>query len=129
MHKDTTMLSVTTNFISRLPLRPALQSSAFSGGHFYRRRGCIALDNRTLDLDADALFDVAHERLFFGANQRDGHAGLFRAGGAAYAVYVIIRRHRRLIVDDVADVIDVEPAACHIRGDQGIESAALEIRE
>ena len=64
------------------------------------------------------LFDVAHERHFVAADQRDGDA--FRAGArrAADAVDVALRDVGQVEVDDVADAVDVDAARGDVGGDQ-----------
>src|SRR5437016_675974 len=110
-----------------LSLRPALQSPPFRRANLDNRRGCETFDDSTLDLHSYAALDLAHERLFLRADKRDRDARLLRARGAAYTVDVIVRGHGWLVVDDMADVFDVQTARGNVGRDERVELTALEI--
>src|SRR5262249_23300747 len=70
---------------------------------------------RPVQLLLREALDVAQELAFLARAQGDRHAGRARARGAADAVHVGLGHVRDLVVDDVRDVVDVDPA----RGDVG----------
>src|SRR5258705_3125178 len=70
------------------------------------------------DRHPDELLDVAQERPLLGLAKRDRDS--FRAGtrGAADAMHVALRNVWKIIVDDVADAVDVDAARRDIGGYQ-----------
>ena len=61
----------------------------------------------------------------------EGHDGAVgaRAAGAAAAVDVVLVGHRRVVVDDQADGVDVDAARRDVGGDQGLRAAGREVRQ
>src|SRR5262249_15231288 len=64
---------------------------------------------------SDQLLDVAQVGALLGIAERDRDAVGAGAGGAADAVHVALGNVRQVVVDDVADAVDVDAA----RGDVG----------
>jgi hypothetical protein len=64
-----------------------------------------------------------------GENQRHARTGAPRATGSADPMDIVVGCAGRIEVDDVRDVVDVEPARGDVRGDQGGDSARLELCE
>ena len=79
------------------------------------------LDQR--DVEAEALLQALDLELLVLEHQRDHHARLAGAGGAAGAVQVGLVVGRRVVVDDHVDVVDVDAAGRDVGGDQGVELA------
>src|SRR6188508_2584356 len=65
--------------------------------------------------NANQLLDVAQKRALLVIAERDRNAVSAGARGAADPVDVALRNVRQVVVDDVADTFDVDPA----RGDVG----------
>src|SRR5579864_5403423 len=102
------------------------------GGVFRRRRlgaprigAAIAQRNR----QADQLFDVAQERHLLAVAQRDGDACGAGARGAADAMHIGLRHVRQVVIDDVADAVDVDAARGDVGGDQRPDLAVAKRRQ
>ena len=67
-----------------------------------------------------------HVLAVLGDHEREGVAGGLRPAGAADAVDVVLRVLRHVVVDDVADVRDVEAARGDVRGHEHLEAAVAE---
>ena len=59
----------------------------------------------------------------------DGDAALASTPCASNAVSVVLNAPSHVIVDDVRYVLDVNPAPCHVRGDENVLGAGLELRQ
>ena len=77
----------------------------------------------------DQLLDVAQERHFLVVAERDRDALRAGARGAADAVHVALRNVRQVVVDDVADAVDVDAARRDVGRDQRLELAGAERAE
>ena len=78
------------------------------------------------DLRAGQLLDIV-DRLGVGAgHQGDRDAGLAGAAGAADAVDIIVRMPGHVVVEDVADALDVEAAGGDVGGDEDVDLVILE---
>src|SRR5262245_59174504 len=62
------------------------------------------------DAHPDELLDVGEERPLLGIAERHGDAARPGARGAADAVHVLLGHLGQIEVEDVADLVDVEPA-------------------
>ena len=82
-----------------------------------------------LDRAAQDLLDVAQELAFLRGAERERLARLAGPAGAADAVDVGLRLVRDVEVDDVGDVVDVEPARRDVAGDQDSHLPAAELVE
>ena len=67
--------------------------------------------------------------LLLGQHEGDAVAAAARAAGAADAVHVVVVALRRVEVDHVRDVVDVEPAGGDVRRDERRDAPALELLE
>src|SRR5207253_10274738 len=114
---------------SRSSSRPPLQPPSLGRTDLDRRWRGKPFDDRSLDLGPNTPLDLAHERLFFRANERDGNAGLLGPRRSAHPMNVIVRRHGWLVVDDVTDVFDVEAARRDVGRDECAIFSALEVGE
>ena len=61
-----------------------------------------------------------------GRDERDGGAAGAGPARSADAVDVVLGLERQLVVDDVREVLDVEAARSHVRGDEDLDEAAAE---
>jgi len=64
---------------------------------------------------AEEIFDVAQVCAFFSAAERYRVPLGSRSAGAADAVDVSLGLHRKIVVDDVGDVIDVKAPGGNVR--------------
>src|SRR5438067_481833 len=87
-----------------------------------RRRAPFGL--RKLDLNQ--LLDVAQEGGLFVVAERDRDARRAGPRRAADAVHVALRNVRQVVVDDVADAVDVDAARRDVGCDQRLELAGAE---
>ena len=83
----------------------------------------------TLDRRADDGFDPLQRLTILGRDERDGLTGRFGARGASDAVNVVVGALRDVVVDDVRDPRDVEPARGDIRRDEDPRFAPTELLE
>src|SRR5438046_5407900 len=77
-----------------------------------------ARDDLLLDFLADKPLDVAKEGAVFARDERHGLPRFPRAAGAADAVDVVFRDVRQVVVHDVRQRLDVEPARGDVGGDE-----------
>ena len=76
------------------------------------------------DRNADQPLDIAQERRFLVIAERDRHAVGAGARGAADAVHVRSRDVRQIVIDHMADAVDVDAAGGDVGGDQDAQLAA-----
>src|SRR5581483_11224694 len=94
-----------------------------------RRRRAARLEARyraALDLAVDEALDRGEQRPVLRGDERDRLAGLARAAGAADAVDVVLGHVRQVVVDDVRQELDVEPARGDVGRDQHAQLVVLE---
>ena len=77
-------------------------------------------------LAADELLDGGEACLVIDGHEGDGTAIGTGAGGAPYAVYVVLGVVRSVIVDDEAYVVDVDAARYDVGGHEDVDAPALE---
>ena len=79
-----------------------------------------------LELRPGRVLDVAELAVFARLDERDG--GAFAAGspGPADAMDVLIGVRRDVVVDDVRDVVDVQPASRDVGRDEDVQGAVAE---
>ena len=80
-----------------------------------------------VDLDAGEPLDGQQQRAFLGRDERPGDARLARPGRAADAVDVDLGVLGQVVVDDVADAVDVEPAGGEVRRHEHAQLVAAEL--
>src|SRR6185503_4016815 len=78
------------------------------------------------DRHADQPLDVAQISALLVVAERYGDAVAAGARGAADAVDVALGDVRQVVVDDVADAVDVDAACGNVGGDQGAQRAGAE---
>ena len=78
---------------------------------------------------ADEALDGADVIEVFRGEDGEGVAFVLRAAGAADAVDVVFRMAGDIVIDDVRDALDIEPARGEIGGDEHFELAGLEAFE
>ena len=88
------------------------------------RRIAAAVGRR--DRHADQLLDVAQKRPLLGLAERDRHPVGAGAGGAADAMHVALRNVRQVVVDHVADALDVDAARRDVGRDQRAHASGAE---
>src|SRR4051794_908670 len=81
------------------------------------------------DRHPDELLDVAQERPLLGIAERDRDPLGAGARGAADAMHVTLWNVGKVVVDDVADAVDVDAAGRDIGGYQGAHVAGPEGRQ
>ena len=81
------------------------------------------------DMLANQLLDAVEEALFLPVAERNGDAFGSGSSGAANAVDVALRLVGNVVVDDVADVIDIDATGSNVGGDQDARLSALEVGE
>jgi hypothetical protein len=97
-----------------------------------RRRGerlCMAREPRNLaafDAPADQLLDRGEQRALVVRHERYGLASGAGAAGSPDAVDVILGHVRQIVVDDVRQLLDVEPPCRDVRCHQHAQLAVLE---
>ena len=74
----------------------------------------------------DDTLDLAHQARLARLHQRDRCAFATCAAGSTGPVDVDLRRTRDVVVDDMADVVDVEPARGNVRGNQHVQRVVAE---
>src|SRR6478736_216466 len=78
---------------------------------------------------AEAAGELGDVRLLLGEDEGDAGAAAAGAAGAADAVHVVLVAVRRVEVDHVRDVVDVEAACCDVGCDERRDLARLESGE
>src|SRR5665647_1620507 len=78
------------------------------------------------DRHPDQPFDIAQEGAFLVIAERDRHAIGAGARGAADAVDVAFRDVRQIVIEHVADAVDVDAAGGNVGGDQSAQLAVTE---
>src|SRR5207245_2782592 len=78
------------------------------------------------DRHANQLLDVAQERPLLAVAERDRDARGAGARGAADAVHVAFRDVGQIVIDHVADALDVDAARRDVGGDQRAHLAGAE---
>ena len=81
------------------------------------------------DRRAEDALDLAQQLVLVDAHQRDGVARRAGAARPADAVDVVLGHHRQLVVDDVRQRVDVEPARGDLGRDEDRRAAGLEVGE
>ena len=81
------------------------------------------------DGHADHALDIAQEHAFLLVAERDGDAVGAGPRGAADAVDIAFGHVRQVVVDDVADAVDVDAAGGNVGRDQDAQLAAFEVGE
>jgi hypothetical protein len=66
------------------------------------------------NLELDESFDLLQETALFDVAERDRVARLACARGTSDAVDVRLRLHRKVVVHDVRDIVDIEPACGNV---------------
>ncbi|MBS1134592.1 MAG: hypothetical protein H6R02_1733, partial [Burkholderiaceae bacterium] len=84
---------------------------------------------RSFDLAAEHALDRAQAILLVRRDQRQRLAGAAGAAGSANAVHVVLGDVRQLVVHDLRQLADVEPARGDVGRDQHLHLVVLEIRE
>ena len=90
---------------------------------------CFRRDHiRSQPFDANAKRPLQLEKLrsLFSGEQRGGNAVSASTSGSPNAVDEILRHFRQIVVDDVHDVLHVDPARSQIGGHQDAKPALLE---
>ena len=77
-------------------------------------------------LEAELADDASDLALLARGHERDGDADAACAAGTAGAVHVGLAVFRRVVVDDVRDVVDVDAAGGDVGRDEHVDLAALE---
>src|ERR1039457_909720 len=77
-------------------------------------RGEILVQRRRLDVRARVLLDIAKLEDLAGRDQGDRNSRAPGATSPADAMQVLVGGERHVVVDDVGDVVDVEPAGCDV---------------
>ena len=115
-------LTVATTATTLRPLRTLGVGRDRGGSH----RACA---RRRRDLQPDRPLDRPEERNLVGRAEGDGDTRRPGARGAADAVDVALRDVGQVVVDDVADAVDVDAAGRDVGRDQSADPAALEAGE
>ena len=89
--------------------------------------GLEAGDDGRRQLAAQQALDVPQQGPLLGADQGNGLTAGSGPPGAPDAVYIILRDIRQLMVDDIGQLVDVDPAGGDVRGHQETDGAAFEI--
>ena len=74
---------------------------------------------------ADQPLDIAKKRQFLRVTERDRRPGCAGARGAADAMYIGFRHVRQIVIHDMADTVDIDPARGNVsRNERANDSAA-----
>ena len=91
---------------------------------FFKQRGIAVIEILQLharDFLADESFDGKNVGCIFGNHDGKGVAAVFRAARAPDAMDVVLGMLRDVVVDDMADVRDVQSARGDVGGDEHLE--------
>ena len=109
----------------------------FLGPRAFRRQGRAASRERFAGLKArhdfalqlllGQAFNVLELLEFVGTDQGDSLSGGAGPAGAADTVDVILGHIGQVHVDDLGQLLDIQPASSDIGGDQGADLAVLEV--
>ncbi len=88
-----------------------------------------ARDHLGRDRSAEQLLDLAEEGRLVDADERDRVTGLLGSTRPADPVNVVLGDHRQLVVDDVRQVLDVEPTRGDLGRDEDRRPARFEVVE
>src|SRR5882672_10034473 len=105
--------------VSALIVAAVMRPAAMAGFRLLRRRHMRASATAAVgrrDGHADQPFDIAQERRLLVIAERDRHALGAGARGAADAVDVGFRNVRQIVVEHVADAVDVDAAGGDVGG-------------
>ena len=90
--------------------------------------GDVGIARHAHDLDAhlQVLLEVAHPPALGRGDEADRDALSTGAAGSSDAVDVDLPIHGEVVVDHVGDVLDIDPAGSHVRGDDDVEPTGAE---
>ena len=91
--------------------------------------GLEAGDELTFDRLLDEPLDVPQEVGFFGADERNRDARAARPTGATNAVYIVFGHVGDLVVDDVGQLLDVDPTRRDVGRHENPQAPFLELGE
>jgi len=80
-------------------------------------------------LCVDQLFNRRESFLIASGDKCDGAARVAGTPGAANAVNIIFRMNRHIKIDHMADFRNIQPARCHITGNQNLDRPVSEAVE
>ena len=86
-------------------------------GSFIRLRHLIR-NALARDLELDEPFNLLQEPALFHVAERNRVARLARTRGTSDAVDVRLRLHRKVVVHDVRDIVDIKSACSHVSRNQ-----------
>lgn len=75
----------------------------------------------------DELLDGGKARLVIDRNESDGTPVGSGTGSAPYAVHIVLTIARSIVVDDKADVVNVNTARHNVGGYKDVDAATLEL--
>ena len=78
------------------------------------------------DFLVEQTLDTAQQSAVIGTAKGDGAALRASTRGATDAVYVSFRFHRKVVIDDMSDVVDIKSARGDVCGDEHLKAAARE---
>src|SRR5439155_20259050 len=81
------------------------------------------------DATALAFFNEPEVRLGVGTDEADRDPARSRAGRAPDAVHIVHRRARQVVVHHHGQLRNVDAASGHVRGDDNLQPAGLEVRQ
>ncbi len=108
--------------LRRLAVRRAIRTRLGGGSR-------VVAPVRRRDRHADQLLDVAQIGPLLAVAERDRHALRAGARSAADAVHVALRNVRKVVVDDMADAIDIDAARRDVGRHQRAHLAGAERRQ
>src|SRR5690349_24520921 len=87
------------------------------------------IGTETLHLDTERVFQLEQFGALLFHEERGGHAVAAIASGSPDAVNEILSHFRQIVIDDVRDVLHVNPARSQVRSHQHAEAALLKSRQ
>src|SRR6267378_3521603 len=95
----------------------------------YFGKGSGLVRTHPLDLDAQRAFELEELRSLLFHVEGRSHAVATVAAGAADAMDEVFRHFRQIVIDDVRDILHVNPARSQVRRHQHAEPPLLESRQ
>src|SRR5262249_22065242 len=126
------MMAVVALLAVLLVFAPVMRPAVLAIGGMVRSGMCRRLVGAPIcrrDRHADQAFDVAGISPLLVIAKRNRDAVGTRACGTANAVNVALRNVGQVVVDHVADAIDVDPACGNVGGNQRTQLAVTEGRK
>src|ERR1700676_4132496 len=99
------------------------------GGAFHSFGKFAAIHLNPLHADAERALELHQLRPLFPAEERGSDSALSGAACAAHAMDEVFRDFRKIVVNDVCNILHVNAAGREVRGNQDAVASLLKARE